>query len=337
MVPEMAAPSFLVINVTRIGDTLLATPALRAIAHAHPGSEITCLGHPKRVEVLEHLPFIQQVGGITKQRAVWRGRFGGKRWDYALVYGNDRELVRYALRVADKVVAFRQNDEALDRKLYRAVERPATNALHAVDLQLLLPAALGIAPDGRYLSYCVSGAEAAWAEALLRSETPADAQRYIGLQVASFPTKAYRDWPLEHFTALCEKILARYPQTHFLVFGAASERGKGEALRAHFPGSVTVFSGRLSLRQTTAVMQRLALYIGVDTGPTHLAGALGIPLVAMYHCLHRARVYAPLEHPQLYAVDHPSPDEACSETSNMGDISVATLWDKVQTALDKHE
>lgn len=335
--PDMAAPSFLVINVTRIGDTLLATPALRAIAHAYPGSEITCLGHPKRVEVLEHLPFVHQAGGITKQRAVWRGRLGGKRWDYALVYGNDQALARYALRVADKAVAFRQSDEALNQRLYRAVERPAPNALHAVDLQLLLPAALGIAPDGRYLSYCVSDAEANWAQELLRNETPANVKRYVGLQVASFPTKAYRDWPLASFTALCEKIRASYPQSHFLVFGAASERGKGEALRAHFPGEVTVFSGHLSLRQTTAVMQRLALYIGVDTGPTHLAGALGIPLVAMYHCLHRARVYAPLEHTRLYAVDHPAPDGACSETSNMGDISVATLWDKVQAALEKNE
>ena len=47
--------SILVINVTRIGDTLLTTPCLRAIAAAYPQGALTFLGHPKRVEVIEHL------------------------------------------------------------------------------------------------------------------------------------------------------------------------------------------------------------------------------------------------------------------------------------------
>ncbi|MBL8523737.1 MAG: hypothetical protein JNN20_08615, partial [Betaproteobacteria bacterium] len=53
-----AAKRVLAINVTRIGDTLLATPALRALAAFFPNARITCLGHPKRVEVVEHLPYL---------------------------------------------------------------------------------------------------------------------------------------------------------------------------------------------------------------------------------------------------------------------------------------
>ena len=50
-----APRSILVVNVCRIGDTLLATPALRALARAWPEAQITVLGHPKRVEMLENL------------------------------------------------------------------------------------------------------------------------------------------------------------------------------------------------------------------------------------------------------------------------------------------
>ena len=40
------------------------------------------------------------------------------------------------------------------------------------------------------------------------------------------------------------------------------------------------------MRENAAIMAHLSLYIGVDTGPTHLAGALDIPMVAMYHSYH---------------------------------------------------
>src|SRR5437879_3935934 len=126
------SPSFLFINVARIGDTLLATPAMRAIASAYPGCRITALAHPKRAEVLHGLPFLAHIGGITKNTAPWRGRLGGRRHDYAVVYGFDEALVAYALLAADRVVAFRQRDEALNRRLYRCVDEPPAWTEHAV-------------------------------------------------------------------------------------------------------------------------------------------------------------------------------------------------------------
>ncbi len=66
------ALSFLVINVSRIGDTLLATPAIRAIARAYLDARIDALCHPKRAEILEHLPLIGRVGTITKHAALAR-------------------------------------------------------------------------------------------------------------------------------------------------------------------------------------------------------------------------------------------------------------------------
>ena len=101
MSPAAELPKrILVINVSRIGDTLLVTPALRALAAAWPQARITFLGHPKRVEIMEHLPFVAELGAITKLRAPWRGRLAGARWDIALVLGFDHALVAYALRVA---------------------------------------------------------------------------------------------------------------------------------------------------------------------------------------------------------------------------------------------
>lgn len=330
---EGAVRSILVINVSRIGDTLLVTPAVRAIAAAYPGARITCLGHPKRVEILEHLPFIARVGAITKRRAPWLGRLGGKSYDLAFVYGNDRPLIEYALRAARKVIAFRQGDEAVDSRLYKAVAPPAFQSVHSVLLQMALPAALDIRPAGYALAYRVTENEERWARDTLRRQLPDGAEPLIGLQVASFPTKGYRDWPIGHFIALCERILSQHPHAHFLIFGGALELERTEEVHRRFAANSSLFAGRLSLRQTAALMDRLDLYIGVDTGPTHIMGALGRPMVALYHCYSPSRLIAPLEHPCLFAVDHPRLGGDCGPETPMDEIAVETVWAQVQAAL----
>jgi len=326
-------PSFLIINVSRIGDTLLVTPAIRAVAKAYPGAAITFAGHPKRCEVIRHLPYVSSVVGITKNRARLLGHGPGRRYDYAIVYGYDLPLLGYALRVAARVVAFRQKDAAINRRLYRVVEPPAFQSMHSARAPLLLTQALDIEPDGFRLAYRVTEAERAWAQDFVRQQLPASAQPLIGLQVASFPTKAYRDWPVGHFAALCDKILQAHPHAHFLLLGGKEELAKIRELEQRLHNHATVAAGKLSLRQTAALMQQLNLYVGVDTGPTHLAGAIGVPMVALYHCYSPGRLLAPLDRDRLEVVEHPGLDAGGTMESDMADISVERVWSAVQALL----
>jgi heptosyltransferase-3 len=325
----------LYINVSRIGDTLLMTPAVKAVAARWPQTEIDLLAHPKREEVLRFLPFVRHVGGITKNRAPFRGRLtalSGKPYDLAFVCNFDAPLVEYALRVAKRVVAFRQPDATLNARLYRAVEHPALQTTHAVDIQLLLPAAVGVPPAGRALCYRVTAEEEQWAAAFLAGHGAGDSHPLLGLQVASFPTKAYRDWPLENFIELCRRVRAAWPAAHFLIFGGALEKDRTAALAAELGQSATLCAGRLSLRQTAALMNRVDLYVGVDTGPTHIMGALHRRMVALYHGYSPSRVLAPLDHPCLYAIDHPLADR-CTPEAAMAAIGVDRVWQAVESAL----
>jgi heptosyltransferase-3 len=334
MPAELAAPAgILFINVSRIGDTLLATPALRALARTWPRARITYLGHPKRAAIIQQLPFVAEVGAVTKYRAWWRGRLGGRRWDLALVLGFDSALVAYAERVADKVVAFRQDDVYLNDRLYACVEPPAFQSLHSALVPLLLTKALGIPDAGGRLAYVVTQQEQEWARAMLGRAVPVGARPVIGLQVASFPTKAYRDWPIEHFAALCERIVGRWPRAHFLLFGGKLERPRIDELARRLAHRASSFAGKLTLRQSAALMSRLDLYIGVDTGPTHIMGALEPPMIALYHCYSPSRLLAPLERPACYVVDHPCAREYCTPETPMADIEVDSVWEKVLEAL----
>jgi heptosyltransferase-3 len=334
MLASAQAPdSILVINVSRIGDTLLVTPALRALAAAWPHARLTALGHPKRIEVLQHLPFVAETGAITAARAAWRGRLGGRRWDLALVYGFDKPLVAYALRTARRVAAFRQDDADLDGRLFRCVEKPAFQAEHAALLPLRLTRALGVPDASLRLVYAVTAPERERARALLAARLPAGAAPLVGLQVASFPTKAYRDWPLEHFAALCERIVGRWRSAHLVLLGGELDRERNRALAARFPGRASSFAGELSLRESAALMDQLDLYVGVDTGPTHIMGALARPMVALYHCYSPSRLLRPLERERCYVVDHPRAPEGCTPQTPMAEIGVDTVWDAVRQAL----
>ena len=334
----MSPSNILVINVSRIGDTLLATPAIRALAAAWPGAAVDVLGHPNRIEVLEHLPFVRRVAAISKQSAPFRGWLGSitKPYDLAVVYGNDEALVSYALRVAKQVAAFRQASARINARLAVLVEPAAFQSDHAVPLLLRLPAALGVPAAGLRLAYTVTDAERTWAVATLARDVPTTAGPVIGLQVASFPTKAYRDWPVESFMELCERIRGHWPHAHFLIFGGGEEHQRTEALKVRLGPAATLYAGHLSLRQTGALMSRLNLYIGVDTGPTHLMSAFDIPLVALYHGFSRSELIAPREHPCFFAVDHPLAGPGCSTEVSMADISVDRVWQAVQQALSKY-
>jgi heptosyltransferase-3 len=332
MIP--APRSILVINVSRIGDTLLATPALRALARAWPQAQITALGHPKRVEVLEHLPWIAAAKSISKHSALVRGWLALNRYDLALVYGFDLPLVQYALRVARRVVAFRQRDEALNRRLFRAVDVPDFHADHAVRRALHLTDAVGVPHAGYRLAYQVSAAETTWAEERLRAIDSAARGPWIGLQAASFPTRAYRDWPAAQFVDLARRLRARWPGAHFLLFGGSEDRARTKWITQQLGAGNTDLAG-LSLRKTAALMSRTHLYVGVDTGPTHMMSCFDIPLVGLYHCHLPSWSLGALEHPCFYPVDHPRTQD-CGPETPMAEIAVETVFAAAERALREH-
>ena len=321
----------LVIQVSRIGDTMLTTPALAAIAAAYPGARITVLGHPKRFEVLENFPGISALRPITKQTSLWRGWLGPKSFDLAFIYGQDAALLRYALRVARRVVAFRQPETALNTRLAAALPWPMPETVHWVDRLLALPRAEGLSAPTRRIQYHPRPAERAAAQRELAASGLWQAAPLIGLQVASFPTKAHRDWPLAYFIGLCDALRARWPAAGFLLYGSAADQPRTGVLARHLGARALDCAGRLSLRQTAALMSHTRLYVGVDTGPTHLMSSFDIPMVALYHSLYPAAIYGPLDHPCAEPIDHPRVHASDrSEADSMADIPVAEVLARIE-------
>ncbi len=323
----------LIINVTRIGDTLFCVPSIRAIAQHYPGVEIAVLAHPNRFEVLEHLPYVQHVGGITKKSAWYRGWFG-KKYDKAFVYGFDAPLIRYAARVSKEVVAYRQPDASLNKLITVQVEPPAFKSDHVVRQMLELPKSVGVTTHNLRIDLMLTKAEQDWAKQKLNEHGISPVNLIIGFQTTSFHTRPYRDWPIENFRELANRISAQHPNARFILFGGRDGLERNQALAAELGESCISFANQLTLRQTAAIMSCLNVYVGVDTGPTHIMSTFDTPLVGLYHALSKTHHTGPLQHPQDYCINHPADEEGADDTSPMAAISVDQVYEQVHKALE---
>ena len=327
----------LVIVSSRIGDTLLVTPSIRALKMGFRDSYLEVRAHPGRLDVLKNNPYIDRLEAITPTRSITMGRFTRRQFDVALVFNPDDSLVRFASRVSAKVVAFevRGAAQASEERVVR-VPRPES-AIHAVHERLLLAKEIGVEPQGFNLDYTVSGDEKVEARRWLDRVCGDGARHRIGVQLQSFPTKSHRDWPATNFVELLGRMAKRFNGSRFVLLGDAPGRARAQAVREQLGNCCTVAAGKLTLRESAAVMAELDLYIGVDTGPTHIAGALGIPMVALYHCLYPGRNLAPIGNPWCRAIEHPSTGGNCNDRSGMDEISVDAVWSRVEELMAKRD
>jgi heptosyltransferase III len=318
---EKQLDNILVIIVARIGDTLLSTPVIRALREGYPSARITVLAHPKRLEVLQHLPEIDVLHPITKHRAWLYGRLPQKKYDLCLLYSKDTALLNFALRVSRTIRMFGAADSVSPGKLQ--IVPPPTEPLHAVDERLmLLPEGLKV--SSYRLGYHVTKQEKDWASDWIQRQFEGRPRILVGIQAMSFPTKSYRDWPLEHFATLMDRLAEHFEGIRYVLLGdkACREKISGLLNRPDTCNSC----GKLSLRQSAALMNALDLYIGVDTGPTHIAGALEVPMAAIYHCQHPGALLKPLNRDHLQVIEHLRYVGDCQRSSPLSLVPVEEVY-----------
>ena len=77
--------------------------------------------------------------------------------------------------------------------------------------------------------------------------------------------------------------------------------------------------------EQAALMEQMDFFLGIDTGPTHIAGCFDNPMVALYHCKHPGRNLMPLDHPRCAIVEHPDTDGHCPQEASMADLPMAEI------------
>ena len=93
-------------------------------------------------------------------------------------------------------------------------------------------------------------------------------------------SKANKEWPVSHYAALA-KLLSHEGWT-FVIVGGNGDREKGRQLAELIGPAAVDLTGKTNLKELAALLSDAALFVSGDTGPLHIAVAVGVPIVAMY-------------------------------------------------------
>jgi lipopolysaccharide heptosyltransferase II len=278
----------LVVRLDTIGDVLLSEPALRAIRARYPQSEIHLLTSPAGAAVVAGTSAVDRIVAFRAPwHAAWRGQRVGlgdalatvrmiralraERYDLGIELRADfRDIALLTASGARVTVgdAWRGGGWLLTVDAHAPVEA------HRVEFALAIAAAAGADPTPSRPRIVLSEADRAAAE---RALAPLAGRRFVAFHLgAGFASKCL---PVERFAKVASK-LGR--ERAVVVIGGAEERPLVEQLRRLAPVPVVDLVGALSLKETAALLERADLFVGNDSGPMHLAAAVGRPIVTFF-------------------------------------------------------
>jgi heptosyltransferase-2 len=151
-----------------------------------------------------------------------------------------------------------------------------------VDGYLALAAAAGCPPESPRLQLVVTPAEAAlgntiWQQLGLRTDG-----RVVVLN-SSGAYGAAKLWPVEHFAQLARQIVDTLDHDVLVVCGPQERQAAGQIARqAERRRVFSLAEGPLGLPATKVCMQRARLVVSTDSGPRHIAAALGKPVITLF-------------------------------------------------------
>jgi heptosyltransferase II len=288
----LANPRKIMVRATNwIGDAVMSLPALVALRACLPQAEIVVVAKPWVSELYSGHPAVTRqivydpegehrgAGGFSKLLEVLRA----EAFDAAILFQNAFHAAWMAWRARIPVRVGYERD-GRSSLLTEAVEEPPRGAYRHQAysyLQLLFRAGLiekaDQLPEARLV---VAKAEKAWAAENLKLLGLHGPRFLVGLNPGASYGPAKR-WLPDRYAALGDRLVDAL-HAEVLIFGSHGERPLADAIARAMKHTPTVVSGDTTLRQFMALLAECRLIISNDSGPMHVAAALGLPVVAVF-------------------------------------------------------
>lgn len=284
--PDAAA--ILVVRYRFIGDTILTVPFLRNLRRSYPKARIDVLVGPQSGEVLDGCPYVDELitydttrfhkydSAEGKARSFWSYvlELSRRKYDTAFLLKRSFSSALLALLIGCKN---RIGYATKGRSLLLTHPVEWNPGIHEVESTLDVLRAVGIAIEDTELEAWISADE----EKQMRSLVPelgSKKRKVLFHAAAAHPDKEY---PLEHWAEIIKELAAKEPILPFFT-GSSQDRQTYEILK-HMIGMETVnCAGKLSLRQSMALLASMDLAICTDSGPAHLSAAVGTPTLSLF-------------------------------------------------------
>jgi len=280
--PDADYQRILLILLAPIGDTLFATPAIRALRQAYPRATIGAVTWDSNRAVLENNPDVDELLVHPSGRDWWRtpGFLQGvraQRFDLAVHFAPFHDYYRLLTGIREHL---RMPVPWLFWLLPHRNRR--WRLKHARDhyLQVLRP--LGLTPADNRPVLKISGQQEAFAASYLTQNGHRPGDLLVGIHAGGSGFRGAKRWSPKGF-AWVARELGREAHVRLVFFGDGGDRElAGAVVEAGVPDGFINTCGRVSLSGAIGLLSRLNLFIGNDSGPLHLAAALDVPAVGIY-------------------------------------------------------
>ncbi|RJO65144.1 MAG: lipopolysaccharide heptosyltransferase II [Candidatus Omnitrophota bacterium] len=276
----------LIVRTDRIGDVLLSTPVIKALRQAYPCAYIAMTVAPYAADIVEGNPYLDEIiifakesrdkGLIGNFRFVRRLR--RQKFDVCFVLHPTTRLhlLMYLARVPRRVGYNRKLGFLLTDRI---VHKKQTGEKHESEYSLDVIRYLGIEADDNNPFMPIRQESEAWAETQLQNAGIRSDDKILAIHPgASCRSKL---WPEENFASVCDQLTERVGFKVVVVAGP-KDTEIAERILARMRHRAVNFAGKTSVSQLASLLKRCSLFISNDSGPVHIASALGIPVVAIF-------------------------------------------------------
>lgn len=278
--------SICLLRLSALGDATHVVPLVRTLQRAWPEVALTWIIGKGEAKLLEGLEGVELL--IFDKKAGWAGfrnlrrQLAGRRFDVLL-------QMQLALRAnllstlikADRRIGYDRSRSKEGHALF-VNERIAPGGHHVLDAFGQFCGPLGLHQDRVEWRLPVPQAARDWAAEHLPGETPT-------LLISPCSSHVLRNWRPERYAAAADHAVSKGWRVAICGGRSELERRTGNAILAAMNNPAIDLIGKDTLKQLLALLERATLVLGPDSGPAHMANAMGTAVLGLYACTDRER------------------------------------------------
>ncbi len=268
--------SVLVISLKRVGDVILSIPAFRAIKESLPKSQVTVFADSYTKDILDRIPYIDAVVPYGKdasflKKAKQVRKLSYNAFDLAIDLTCDYTF-EGALWTWLSGSKFRVGYDTWKRGLlFNRPVKPIKGAMHAIDEILNIIKSIGLETEDKSLNISASEEATDTVKKFFRDKDAKSDTLLIGIHPGGYyPTQR---WLTERFAEVADRLIEKY-KARIVLMGGPKEEKIIQQISTHMANQPLVFLDH-PLGELLALLQSCHLLICNNSGPLHMASALG--------------------------------------------------------------
>ncbi len=323
--------NILLIRLSSLGDIVLTTPAIRAVRAHFPHAYIAMLVAKQSAAVLRENPHLNEI--ILFDRLAKDKDIGEMLRIVRTLRQRKFDLtIDFQRKFRTEVLTYLSGArERVGKGNLCTIRVPEEGNKHATEHYFDLLRAVGIPAENRTLELFLAESERAAARRRFEVAGIIDARLKIGL----FPGAGWklREWMPERFAAIGDRLVQHF-NAQVLIFGGQKEVTLVHTVANLMQAAAIPFAGNLQIRQLAACVEKCDVFLTNDTGPMHIAAAVGTPTVSLFGPGNHIR-FQPLGSFHT-TIRHDVPCSPCKQFTDkcqdnicMKRITVDEVWDSI--------